>query len=114
MKFTKRIIAAFLCVSALASCCRSSEELPAEVYEILKNIKEPTFRQVDYPVTDFGAVADSVTDCRKAINDAITKCSDDGGGRVVLPQGKVFCKGCINIKSDKVFSVSDYLNERNV
>lgn len=100
MKFTKRIIAAFLCVSALASCCRSSEELPAEVYEILKNIKEPTFRQVDYPVTDFGAVADSVTDCRKAINDAITKCSDDGGGRVVLPQGKVFCKGCINIKSN--------------
>ena len=79
MTFTKRIFAAIMCIFALASCCRTSEELPAEVYEILKNIKEPVFRQVDYLATDFGAVADSVTDCRKAINDAITKCSDDGG-----------------------------------
>ena len=87
-----------LSIGLAASC--SSSGIPAEVDTILKNIKVPEFRQVDYLVTDFGAVADSVTDCRAAINNAITKCSDDGGGRVVLPQGKVFCKGCINIKSN--------------
>ena len=91
-------ICTMLCIGFAASC--SSSEVPAEVDAILKNIRVPQFRQADYLVTDFGAVADSVTDCRKAINDAITKCSDDGGGRVVLPQGKVFCKGCINIKSN--------------
>ena len=74
-----------MCVTAMASCCRTAEELPAGVYEILKNIKEPTFRQVDYLVTDFGAVADSLTDCRQAINDAITKCSDEGGEQQCAP-----------------------------
>ena len=62
---------ALMCLFALASCCKSGDKLPDAVYEILSNIKEPSFRQVDYNVTDFGAVADSLTDCRQAINDAI-------------------------------------------
>ena len=98
-------ICTMLCIGFAASC--SSSEVPAEVDAILKNIRVPQFRQADYLVTDFGAVADSVTDCRKAINDAITKCSDEGGGRVVLPQGKVFCKGCINIKSNVNLHISE-------
>ena len=100
MKINKLIncICAVMCLGLAASC--SSSDIPAEVNEILKNIKVPEFRDVDYLVTDFGAVADGQTDCRAAINDAITKCSDEGGGRVVLPQGKVFTKGCINLKSN--------------
>ena len=100
MKINKLIncICAVMCLGLAASC--SSSDIPAEVNEILKNIRVPEFRDVDYLVTDFGAVADGQTDCRAAINDAITKCSDEGGGRVVLPQGKVFTKGCINLKSN--------------
>ena len=79
----------------------SCSDFEAEgVKAILANIHEPEFRQVEYHVTDFGAVADGTSDCREAINAAITKCSDDGGGIVLLPQGVVFCKGSINIKSN--------------
>ena len=71
MKINKLIncICAVMCLGLAASC--SSSDIPAEVNEILKNIRVPEFRDVDYLVTDFGAVADGQTDCRAAINDAI-------------------------------------------
>ena len=82
----------------LASCTPSGET--AAVRAILANIHEPAFRPVEYAAADYGATADGQTDCRAAINEAISICSDEGGGTVVLPQGKVFCKGSINIKSN--------------
>ena len=95
-RFVKIILAALL-PAVLPSC---GGRLPEGAEAVLSRIKAPEFRAVDYPATDFGAVADGVTDCRAAINEAITRCSDEGGGRVVLPAGKLFCKGSINIKSN--------------
>ena len=46
----------------------------------------------------FGAVGDGVTLCTEAINSAIVKCSENGGGRVVVPAG-VFKSGTILMKS---------------
>ena len=90
------ILAAVL-LAVLPAC---SGRLPRQAQEVLARINEPIFRAIDYNVTDFGAVTDGVTDCRDAINAAITLCSDDGGGRVLLPEGTVFCKGSINLKSN--------------
>lgn len=90
-----------LCIAlagVFALSCTSS--LPKGAQDVLSRIKAPVFPERDYLVTDFGAVADGQTDCRSAINDAITRCSDEGGGRVVLSQGQVFCRGCINLKSN--------------
>ncbi len=67
---------------------------------IEKNIEAPTFRETDYLITDYGAVADAQTDALPAIREAITRCSNDGGGRVVVPAGKFFCKGPIVLKSN--------------
>lgn len=94
--FFGKLFAALL-LAVLPAC---SGRLPRQAQAVLSQIKAPVFRAVDYPAADFGAVADSLTDCRDAINAAITQCSDEGGGRVVLPEGKVFCKGSINIKSN--------------
>ena len=58
MSITKRIITAIIVASALTACCPSKSKVPAEAREILKNIKVPEFRQVDYPASDFGAVAE--------------------------------------------------------
>lgn len=74
--------------------------LPARAQEILKNIREPEFRDAEYLAAENGVKADGVTDARAAINALITRCSDEGGGKVVLPVGKVFCKGSINLKSN--------------
>lgn len=73
---------------------------PVDKNLILKQISAPTFIQTDYPVTGYGAVADGKTDCRKAVNTAITDCSQQGGGRVVVPEGKYYVGGSIILKSN--------------
>ncbi len=52
-----------------------------------------------YDVTEFGAVGDGKTLNTKAIQSAIDKAHDEGGGRVVLADG-TFLTGTIVLKSD--------------
>ena len=56
-------------------------------------------QQSQYNIKDFGAVGDGKTVCTNAINQAITKCSEDGGGRVVIPAG-TFKSGTIVMKNN--------------
>jgi polygalacturonase len=67
---------------------------------ILKRIVPPTFPARDFPVANFGAVADGKTDCRAAIANAIAACTKAGGGRVVVPPGEYFCDGPIHLASN--------------
>lgn len=59
----------------------------------------PTFRDVCYPITDFGAVSDTRTDNKSAFAAAIEKCHNDGGGIVVVPRG-VWYSGPIELKNN--------------
>lgn len=80
--------------------CACTESIPQGAKEILERIVEPQFRDADYLISDYGALPDSTTDCRSIINDAITLCSNEGGGRVVVPPGAYFVKGSIILKSN--------------
>ncbi len=62
-------------------------------------VTEPEFKDTIYNVTDFGAVGDGFTNNTKAINDAVTYCSENGGGIVTIPRG-IFFTGPITLKSD--------------
>lgn len=53
-----------------------------------------------YCITDFGAVADATTDNSVAIQAALRACSDDGGGTVVVPAGKTFMTGPVELLSN--------------
>ena len=53
-----------------------------------------------YDVRDFGAQGDGVTFDTKAVNDAIERCSADGGGIVLFPSGYTFLCGTIRLKGE--------------
>ena len=53
----------------------------------------------DYVITDFGAVADTSQLSTDALQQAIDRCSHEGGGRVVIPTGH-FKTGSIVLRSN--------------
>jgi len=69
--------------------------LPFEIGDI----NTPVFKDKAYTITDFGAVSDGYTLNSDAINKAITKCSEDGGGKVIIPSG-LWITGPIKMKSN--------------
>ncbi|MEP3388345.1 MAG: glycosyl hydrolase family 28 protein [Reichenbachiella sp.] len=60
----------------------------------------------DYNIMDFGALPDGKTFATQAIQEAIDKASDKGGGKVIIPDG-TFLSGTIVLKSN----VELYLEE---
>lgn len=61
-------------------------------------VQPPEFQDLDFLVTEFGALADRGTLCTEAFRKAIEACSSAGGGRVVVPAGK-YLTGPIHLKS---------------
>lgn len=61
-----------------------------QVPQILARIAPPQFPDRDFVVTDYGAVGNSVVDCRPAFAAAIAECNRAGGGRVVAPATSEF------------------------
>lgn len=55
-----------------------------------------------YNITAFGAVGDGISLSTGAIQKAIDKCHDDGGGLVYVPQG-TYLTGTLNLKSNVEF-----------
>lgn len=72
-----------------------------ETYPAIQaRIVAPTFKNADYPITSFGAVANNEKYLNTAsINAAINKCNFDGGGRVIVPKGTWYT-GPITLKSN--------------
>ena len=69
------------------------------VSEILARIKPPTFPNRELNIASFGAVGDGRTDATEAIRRAITACSSQGGGRVLVPAGR-FATGPIHLRGN--------------
>ena len=56
--------------------------------------------QAVYNVLDFGAKGDGQTDDAAALQKAIDRCSQEGGGRVLLPRMHTFLAGPVELKSN--------------
>lgn len=106
----KKNIIAFLGIMSVLFCSAQTQEQEAwnETYKkIEKNIKAPVFKNKVYKITDFGAKADNAEFLNhSAINSAIKKCSEDGGGTVLVPAGTWYCGPItllknVNLKIDK-------------
>lgn len=65
----------------------------------LPNVAQPFFKKDTFSILDYGAVADGLTLNSKSVNNAITACSEKGGGVVIVPGG-IWLTGPIEMKSN--------------
>lgn len=65
----------------------------------MPEVQIPKFKADTLNIVDFGAVPNTEELCTKAINTAIQKCSESGGGVVVIPSG-LWTTGPIKMKSN--------------
>ena len=72
--------------------------------DIIEAIIEPAFPDREYPITDFGV--DSA-DALPAIQKAIKKVNEEGGGTVSIPSGIWYVKGPIHLKSNINLHISE-------
>ena len=98
-----------LMLSASWAICGNTDfdKVFKESKKIEKQIKRTSFAKQTFVITDFGAKADTPNEpCHEAINQAITTCSLQGGGTVLIPQG-TFYTGPITLKSNVNLHVSE-------
>jgi polygalacturonase len=101
------IVYYLLSVMFLGACSNSNTDSEDKLFdkpwqiadEIVNSIVIPEFKDNSFLITDFGAINDGITDCSKAIAEAITECNNAGGGRVVVPVG-TYLTGAIHLKSN--------------
>ena len=77
-----------------------------QLNEIVSSITLPEFPDQTFNIIDYGAVGDGITDCTDAFKNAIDKCSKNGGGKVIVPEG-VFLTGSIHLKSNINLHISE-------
>jgi len=87
-------------VSITFSSCSSKNEASSRISgreAILKNIRTPPVPASTLSILAFGAVGDSVTDCRKAFERALAECTRLKGAKIVIPAGIYFVGGPIRL-----------------
>ncbi|BFM45498.1 exopolygalacturonase PelB [Flavobacterium sp. CFS9] len=73
---------------------------------IVKSISETHFIDKTYNIKDFGAVADGKTSNTLAFEKAIKACAQNGGGKVLVPEGK-YVTGAIHLESNVNLHLDD-------
>lgn len=100
---TAILISALSCVNKKAGVSvASSEKSSSAVLKLpfkMPEVQIPKFKTDTLNIIDFGAVPNTEELCTKAINEAIAKCSESGGGVVVIPSG-LWTTGPIKMKSN--------------
>ena len=106
----KRLIPIFASALVLLGCAKQAPQqgccLQSEIDRLVANapfsvsgIKVPQFPDLKKSVMDYGAVADGITLCTEAFQNAIDEVSQKGGGTVTVPAGVYFI-GPIELKSN--------------
>jgi polygalacturonase len=104
-KWARFLMLSLLGIAAAPALIMAAVEAPATevgwgaVPAILNRIKAPTFAARDFPIQDFGALADGSMDCTAAIRKAVEACNAAGGGRVTV-RGGTFLTGPIHLLSN--------------
>lgn len=74
---------------------------------VLALIKEPAIPEKTISVTDFGAVGDSVTDCKPAFDRVFEKVTELGGAKVTVPPGTYLIDGPLHLVSNLCLDIKE-------
>ena len=96
---TKNLTLLSVAALTLLNLSAKAQTPPIYSWANLPKITQPTFRKDTINILNYGAKADGVTLNTKAINTAITACSQKGGGVVLVPAG-LWMTGPIELKSN--------------
>jgi polygalacturonase len=69
-------------------------------------VQLPVFKNMEYDIEAYSAIGDGITLNTEAINQAITECSEQGGGYVIVPAG-MWLTGPIELKSNVNLHLED-------
>ena len=67
------------------------------VKAILSRIASPDIPLLEFNLLDFGSNEEVAKDIKPALDKVIEKCSNKGGGKIIIPEGKYFSKGPIHL-----------------
>lgn len=99
------LLITFLASSSFLVSCKGEKSVAAtndpwvRMQQIEDSILAPVFPDKTFNILDFGAVSDGVTLNTEAFKAAINACSESGGGKVLVPQGR-FLTGAIHLESN--------------
>jgi len=96
----KRFLQIVMLLTVVAVAVQAKGWNDQEYKQIEQSIRLPQFADKAYVITKFGAKTDNTAaKNQKAIQKAIDKCSQKGGGRVIVPAGQRFLTAAIQLKS---------------
>ena len=102
---TAQILVSLLFLTTAISSCDKKEVSPwNQMTEVNNQIVPPVFPEGSFVITDYHDVKDTLY--TNAINRAITICSEQGGGKVIIPDGE-FLTAPIRLKSNVNLHLSD-------
>ena len=96
----KRLFQTMVLIMLVAVSAQAKGWDQQQYKQIEQSIRMPQFANKDYVITKFGAKqTNTAAKNQKAIQKAIDKCSQKGGGRVIIPSGQRFLTAAIQLKS---------------
>jgi polygalacturonase len=105
------LISAIVAITALSCTKHASLVSHSDPWKkmdlIIKSIPKTQFADKTFNINDFGAVADAKTLNTLAFEKAIKACADNGGGRVLVPNGK-YLTGPIHLESNVNLHLEDH------
>lgn len=103
--FNKLFFLAALYCTGIGSVAAQSVSKNEFSWSNLPKISQPVFKTDTFNIIKYGAKADGMTLNTKSINEAISSCSNKGGGVVLIPMG-LWMSGPIVLKSNVNLHVS--------
>lgn len=108
----KSIVFASIMVVLTISCAKKVTAVPESdpwknMELTIKSLPQTKFQDKTYNINDFGAVADGKTLNTLAFEKAIKTCTENGGGKVLVPNGK-YLTGAIHLESNVNLHLEDH------